>query len=364
MFTILVVEDNSDMRELFCTVLSDSGYRCLSASDGLEALEVMDREYVDLIVADIMMSGMDGYEMTRALREAKMDLPVLMVTAKDQFDDLKKGFRSGADDYMVKPINVKELVLRVEALLRRAKIQSEKRIVVGNTVLDYDALTVTIHGEETTLPQKEFYLLYKLLSYPNKIFTRPQLMDEIWGMFSETDERIAEIREMSQRFNAMAFDLSHIETLRSDFVVNVSHEFKTPIAAIEGYAMLLQNPALSGERHGHYVEKILDNSRKLSSLSSNILMLSKLENRQTVPQYNEYRLDEQIRKAILRLENRWSDKQLELDIDLPLQMYYGCESLLEQYSGQCREACAVRQHDSGEPAEKRKGYRGAHFRSG
>ena len=202
MFHILVVEDNADMRELFCTVLSDSGYQCLSAADGAEALEIMDKEYVDLIVADIMMPNLDGYELTKAIRAAKMELPILMVTAKDQFDDMQKGFRAGTDDYMIKPINVKELVLRVEALLRRAKIQSEKKITVGSTVLDYDALTVTIHGEETILPQKEFYLLYKLLSYPNKIFTRPQLMDEIWGMFSETDERTVNthINRLRERF--------------------------------------------------------------------------------------------------------------------------------------------------------------------
>lgn len=203
MFHILVVEDNADMRELFCTVLSDSGYQCIPAADGLEAMEIMDKEYIDLIVADIMMPGMDGYELTKSVREAKMDLPILMVTAKDQFDDMQKGFRAGTDDYMIKPINVKELVLRVEALLRRAKIQSEKKITVGDTVLDYDALTVTIHGEETILPQKEFYLLYKLLSYPNKIFTRPQLMDEIWGMFSETDERTVNthINRLRDRFS-------------------------------------------------------------------------------------------------------------------------------------------------------------------
>ena len=202
MFHILVVEDNADMRELFCTVLSDSGYQCLPAADGVEALEIMDKAYVDLIVADIMMPNMDGYELTKAVRDAKMELPILMVTAKDQFDDMQKGFRAGTDDYMVKPINVKELVLRVEALLRRAKIQSEKKITVGSTVLDYDALTVTIRGEETILPQKEFYLLYKLLSYPNKIFTRPQLMDEIWGMFSETDERTVNthINRLRERF--------------------------------------------------------------------------------------------------------------------------------------------------------------------
>lgn len=216
MFNILVVEDNADMRELFCTVLSDSGYQCVPAADGLEALEIMSREYIDLIVADIMMPGMDGYELTKSIRESKMDLPILMVTAKDQFDDLQKGFRAGTDDYMIKPINVKELVLRVEALLRRAKIQSEKRIIVGNTILDYDALTVTIHGEETILPQKEFYLLYKLLSYPNKIFTRPQLMDEIWGMFSETDERTVNthINRLRDRFaDCMDFEIVTVRGL-------------------------------------------------------------------------------------------------------------------------------------------------------
>ena len=202
MFNILVVEDNADMRELFCTVLSDSGYHAIPTLDGMDALDIMDKEYIDLIVADIMMPNMDGYELTRSLRAANYDLPILMVTAKDQFEDIQRGFRSGTDDYMVKPINVKELVLRVEALLRRAKISSEKKIVVGSTVLNYDALTVTFHGQETTLPQKEFYLLYKLLSYPNKIFTRQQLMDEIWGMFSETDERTVNthINRLRERF--------------------------------------------------------------------------------------------------------------------------------------------------------------------
>lgn len=203
MFTILIVEDNADMRELFSTVLTDSGYRCLGAVDGQDALEIMDREYIDLIVADVMMPNMDGYELLRALRDTRSELPVLLVTAKDQFDDMQRGFRLGADDYMVKPINVRELVLRVEALLRRARISMEKRIVVGSTVLDYDAMTVTLHGREMILPQKEFLLLYKLLSYPNKIFTRPQLMDEIWGMFSETDERTVNthINRLRERFS-------------------------------------------------------------------------------------------------------------------------------------------------------------------
>lgn len=204
MFNILVVEDDADMRELFCTVLADGGFRCIPAVDGAAALDITQKEYIDLIVADVMMPNINGYELVSALREAKIDIPVLIVTAKDQFDDMQRGFRAGCDDYMIKPINVRELVLRVEALLRRAKISSEKKIVIGNTVLDYDALSVTVDGAESVLPQKEFYLLYKLLSYPNKIFTRPQLMDEIWGMFSETDERTVNthINRLRERFAA------------------------------------------------------------------------------------------------------------------------------------------------------------------
>lgn len=224
MFHILVVEDNQDMCELFCTVLADAGYQCVSAGDGVEALHVMEKQYIDLIVADIMMPNMDGYELVQSIREAKCEIPILIVTAKDQFEDMQRGFRIGCDDYMVKPINVKELVLRVEALLRRAKISSEKKIVIGKTVLDYDALTVTIHGEETILPQKEFYLLYKLLSYPNKIFTRPQLMDEIWGMFSETDERTVNthINRLRERFSDC--DDFEIVTVRGLGYKAVKHE--------------------------------------------------------------------------------------------------------------------------------------------
>lgn len=202
MFNVLVVEDDADVRELFCTVLSDGGYNVFSAKDGMDALDVIDKEYIDVIVADLMMPNMDGYAFTKSLREAKYEIPILIVTAKDQYEDIEKGFKVGCDDYMIKPVNVKELLLRVDALLRRAKISNEKKITVGSTVLNYDALTVTIHGKETILPQKEFFLLYKLLSYPNKIFTRPQLMDEIWGMFSETDERTVNthINRLRERF--------------------------------------------------------------------------------------------------------------------------------------------------------------------
>ena len=224
MFHILVVEDNDDMRELFCTVLDGSGYHSIPASDGMDALNIMEKEYIDLIVADIMRPHMDGFELVKSLRDAGYTLPIMMVTAKDQFEDMQRAFRAGTDDYMIKPINVKELVLRVEALLRRAKISSEKRITVGSTILDYDALTVTIHGKETILPQKEFYLLYKLLSYPNKIFTRQQLMDEIWGMFSETDERTVNthINRLRDKFSDCSdFEIVTVRGLGYKAVKNV-----------------------------------------------------------------------------------------------------------------------------------------------
>lgn len=175
--------------------------------------------------------------------------------------------------------------------------------------------------------------------YVGKIIIRPiqsieNAFDELSrGNFNikiSEDQKIAEIREMAQKFNAMAYDLSHIETLRNDFVANVSHEFKTPISAIEGYATLLQNPNLSLEKHERYVEKILDNSRRLSNMSGNILLLSKLENQETLPDCSEYRLDEQIRKCVLMLEAKWSQKQIEFDIDLYNKYYYGSQSLLDQ----------------------------------
>lgn len=175
--------------------------------------------------------------------------------------------------------------------------------------------------------------------YVGKLIVRPiqsigHAFDELSkGNFEikvSENEPITEIREIAQRFNAMTYDLSHIETLRSDFVANVSHEFKTPIAAIEGYATLLQNHNLSSEKHNHYVEKILENSRRLTNLSGNILMLSKLENQEMILDKTEYRLDEQIRKCILMLENKWSAKNIEFDLELPRQIYYGSESLLEQ----------------------------------
>ena len=186
MFHILVVDDDKNTRRLFRAVLENAGYTVSAASDGAEALDLMDSEHIDLVVLDIMMPHMDGYEFTKALREVENNLPLLMVSAKQLPEDKKKGFLVGTDDYMTKPIDEEEMLLRIKALLRRAKIVNDRRIEIGDVVLDYDSLTVTGHGEKQELPQKEFMLLYKLLSYPGKIFTRIQLMDEIWGAESDT----------------------------------------------------------------------------------------------------------------------------------------------------------------------------------
>ena len=186
MFQILVAEDDKNTRRFLRAVLEDGGYRVLTAGDGREAMEILDREYVDLVVLDVMMPRMDGYEFTRLLREGRSTLPVLMVSAKQLPQDKKMGFLAGTDDYMTKPIDPEEMLLRIRALLRRARIASEQRITLGDVVLDYNSLTVSRKGESQVLPQKEFMLLYKLLSDPGKIFTRIQLMDEIWGAESET----------------------------------------------------------------------------------------------------------------------------------------------------------------------------------
>ena len=186
MFQILVVDDDRNMRMLLKAVLQAENYTVFTAENGEDALDVMDKEHIDLVVLDIMMTKMDGYAFTRLLRESNNNLPILMVSAKQLPADKQKGFLVGTDDYMTKPIDEMEMLLRIKALLRRARIASEHRIVVGNVVLDYDALTVTRNGETQKLPQKEFMLLYKLLSYPGKIFTRIQLMDEIWGVESDT----------------------------------------------------------------------------------------------------------------------------------------------------------------------------------
>lgn len=188
MFKILVVEDDINTQKLMKTVLEKEGYQVFIAGDGLQGLDILDEQHIDLIIVDIMMPNMDGYEFTQTLRESEFTLPILMVTAKQLPQDKRYGFIVGTDDYMTKPVDTEEMLLRIKALLRRAKIVSEKKLIVGKTTLYYDSLTIDDGTKTITLPQKEFYLIYKLLSYPNKIFTRIQLMDEIWGMDSETTD--------------------------------------------------------------------------------------------------------------------------------------------------------------------------------
>lgn len=186
MFQILVVEDDKNTARLMRAVLRREGYEVYQAANGAEALAVTDRQHIDLIVLDVMMPVMDGYEFTERMRSGGDNTPILMVTAKELPEERCRGFRVGTDDYMVKPVNEEEMLLRIKALLRRSRIASEHKLHIGPVTLDYDALTVSRDGVSQTIPQKEFQLLYKLLSYPDKIFTRLQLMDEIWGMESTT----------------------------------------------------------------------------------------------------------------------------------------------------------------------------------
>lgn len=190
---ILVVEDDREICQLYERVLLKQGYQVTTVSNGRQALEAIDHSYFDLILSDIMMPEMNGYELVRELRSGGCNIPVMMITAKDAFDDKRQGFLSGSDDYMVKPVDLEEMVLRVGALLRRAKINQDRRIVLGDTVLDMDSFTVSSGGEVQTLPQKEFMLLYKLASYPGKIFTRNHLMDEIWGYDSPSDTHTVDV---------------------------------------------------------------------------------------------------------------------------------------------------------------------------
>ena len=186
MFHILVVDDDKNSRLFLTALLEDAGYTVTAAVNGEDALEKMDRAHVDLVVLDVMMPHMDGYEFTRIVRDSDANLPILMVSAKQLPADKHKGFAVGTDDYITKPIDDEEMLYRIKALLRRAKIATDRKIILGNVVLDYDSMTVSRGEEVQELPQKEFLLLYKLLSYPGKIFTRIQIMDEIWGADSET----------------------------------------------------------------------------------------------------------------------------------------------------------------------------------
>ena len=224
MFHILVVDDDKNTRRLMRAVLEADGYTVTTAEDGVRALAELDREHVDLVVLDVMMPNMDGYAFCSALRAGRSELPVLMVSARQLPEDRKQGFLAGTDDYMTKPVDTEEMLLRIRALLRRARIVSERRIQLGDVTLDYDALSVSRPGETVTLPQKEFLLLYKLLSYPGKIFTRIQLMDEIWGAESDSgwETVTVHIGRLRRRFESWGeFEIVCVRGLGYKAVKNV-----------------------------------------------------------------------------------------------------------------------------------------------
>ena len=193
MFKILVVEDDKNLRKLIVTCLEKASYTVFETRNGEEALDLMDKEYVDLIVTDIMMPEMDGYELIKSLREANYDTPILIITAKEDIEDKRQGFNLGADDYMVKPINIDELILRVKSLLRRSNQANERKIKIGDVELDYDKLEVKKQEKVYQLTQKEFYLLYKLLSTPDTIYKRQDLIEEIWGLENDSDFRTVDV---------------------------------------------------------------------------------------------------------------------------------------------------------------------------
>ena len=202
MFRILVVEDDKDLRELFCRTLEKNDFTALPAENADKALEILDSQYVDLMISDVMMPGMDGFELTRELRDADFDIPVLIITAKSDISDKQTGFGSGADDYMVKPVDLKEMIMRVTALLRRARSASEKKLTFGSFTLEYGTWTVTTAEGSQVLPQKEFLILYKLLSYPSQIFTRQQILDDIWGIEEDVDPHTLDVHisRLRERF--------------------------------------------------------------------------------------------------------------------------------------------------------------------
>lgn len=193
MFQVLVVEDDRELRDLFCTVLEENGYHAIAANDGLQAFDLLESHYIDLIISDVMMPKLNGFEMTQAIRSAGYTMPILIISAKGQAADKQKGFQSGIDDYMVKPIDVNEMIWRVEALLRRSQIISQRKIRIGSSELNSDTYTLRCGEQEVVLPQKEFLLLFKLLSAPDRIFTRTQIMDEIWGVDQERDSHTLDV---------------------------------------------------------------------------------------------------------------------------------------------------------------------------
>lgn len=216
MFTILVVEDEKDIRNMMCEYLKNNGFHVYEASDGEKAFELLENQYIDLVITDIMMPNMDGYRLTKELRNSEYNMPILMITAKESIEDKEKAYDQGIDDYMVKPIILREMVLRVNSLLKRAKINHEKKIQLNYMTLDYESFTVTVENEIITLPKKEFLLLFKLLSEIDRIFTKNQIMDEIWGYDSESSDNTIKVHisKLREKFkNSKDFEIVTVKGL-------------------------------------------------------------------------------------------------------------------------------------------------------
>ena len=452
MIRILVVEDDEKLNQIVCTYLNDSGFQAKGCLSAAAAYEEMYHTVYQLIISDIMMPEIDGFEFAGTVRRINETIPILFMSAKDDLPSKRKGFQLGIDDYMVKPIELDELLLRVRALLRRANIEMERKITVGNLILDADAMSAEIDGEEISLTTREFNIIYKLLSYPKKTFSRAQLMDEFWGVETDTSLRAVDVyvtklrdklsacdgfkivtvrglgykvvqrgkvkqslfpvslfgiyigvlflmsgihtglivfmnsagwnkvvmtvvpmcywgmvamgltlftrwkvkrtyeeplykmaeatrkvangdfsvyvptfHTMEKRdyldvmildFNKMVEELGSIETLKTDFVSNVSHEMKTPLSIIKNYAELLQRDALSEEQCREYGEAIENTAMRLSDLISNILKLNKLENQKIQPEAEVYDVCRQLCDCILQYESAWEKKEIEMEVEM------------------------------------------------
>lgn len=212
MIKILLAEDDNEIRLLFHRFLTKNGFDVTDVTNGQEGLNAVSKNFYDLIISDIMMPVTDGYEFIRTIRENGNNTPVLMITAKNEYEDMRLGFLSGTDDYMVKPINVNEMLLRINALIHRAQIINDRSQTIGGTTLEYDTFSVTANGERIVLPQKEFMLLYKLFSSPGKLFTRQQLLNDIWGYSSDSEVHTIDV---------------HIGRLREKFRSNADFEIVT-----------------------------------------------------------------------------------------------------------------------------------------
>lgn len=227
MFNILVVEDDKNLKKLMVTYLKKNNYTTFEASNGIQALDIIDKQYIDLVISDVMMPEMDGYQLLNELRTSNYEIPIMLITAKSDISDKKQGFILGADDYMVKPVDMEEMVLRVSVLLKRVKSANKRKIVIGDLVIDYDQLSVTKHGKIYNLAQKEFYLLYKLISTPNTIFSRQELIEEIWGLESESEYRTVDvhIKRLREKLSDLKeFDIVTVRGAGYKIIINKSGE--------------------------------------------------------------------------------------------------------------------------------------------